>query len=102
MIYTLTSICSCKLRFIELIFVQHISVQSLSFVRLFAMLWVVAFQAPISMGFSRQENWSGFPFSPPGDLPDPEVEATSLVFPALTSGFFTTEPPGQLNICLIF
>ena len=48
-----------------------------------------------------QENWGGLPFSPPADLPDPGVEPMFLVFPALTGGFFTTEPPGQLNICLI-
>ena len=37
-------------------------------------LWTVACQAPLSMGFSRQEYWSGLPFPPPGDLPDPEIE----------------------------
>ena len=51
----------------------------------------VAHQAPLSMGFSRQEYWSGLPFPSPGDLPDPGIEAG---FPALTGGFFTTEPPG--------
>ena len=47
-------------------------------------------QAPLSMGFSRQEYWSGLPFPPRGDLPDPGMEPTS---PALTGGFFTTKPP---------
>ena len=75
--------------------------RSLSLVQLFVMLWIVACQAPFSMGFSMQENWGGLPFSPPADLPDPGVEPMFLVFPALTGGFFTTEPPGQLNICLI-
>ena len=44
------------------------------------------------MGFPRQEYWSGVPFPPPGDLPDPETEPTSR---ALAGGFFTTEPPGK-------
>ena len=43
-----------------------------SCVQLFVTLWTVACQAPLSMGFSRQEHWSGLPFPPPGDLPDPE------------------------------
>ena len=52
--------------------------QLLSHVRLFATLWTVACQAPPSMGFSRQEYWSGLPFPPPGDLPDPEIEPRLL------------------------
>ena len=52
--------------------------------------WTVAHQAPLSMGFSRQEDWSGLPFPPPGDLPDPGVEPVS---PTLAGGFFSTEPP---------
>ena len=47
-------------------------------VQLFATLWTVAFQAPIFMGFSRQEYWSGLPCPPPGDLPDPGTELVSL------------------------
>jgi len=54
--------------------------------------WAVAHQAPLSMGFSRQEYWSGLPFPTPGDLPDPEIEPMS---PALASGFFIAEPPGK-------
>ena len=49
-------------------------------------LWTVAYQAPLSMGFSRQEYWSGFPFPSPGDLPDPGIEPGSS---ALTGRFFT-------------
>ncbi|ELR46456.1 hypothetical protein M91_05097, partial [Bos mutus] len=49
-----------------------------------------ASQAPLSMEFSRQEYWSGLPFPPPGDLPNPGIEPMSLVSPALASGFFTT------------
>ena len=47
------------------------------------------------MGFSRQENWSGFPFPSPEDLPDPGIEPESLASPALADGFFTTVPPGR-------
>ena len=54
---------------------------------------VVAHQAPLSMGFSRQKYWSGLPFPPPGDLPDPGTEPASFPSPALAGGFFTTAPP---------
>jgi hypothetical protein len=57
--------------------------QSLSCVQLCETLWTVAHQAPLSMGFSRQEYWSGLPFPPPGDLPNPGTEPTSPVCPAL-------------------
>ena len=49
----------------------------ISHVQLFETLWTVACQAPLSIGFSRQEYWSGLTFSPPGDLPDPEIEPMS-------------------------
>ena len=55
-------------------------------------LWTVARQALLSMGFTRQEHWSGLPFPPPGDLPDPGIEPRS---PALQADSFTTEPPGN-------
>ena len=64
----------------------------LSRVRFFATPWTVAHQAPLSMRFSRQEYWSGLPFPPPEDLPDPGTKPES---PALTGKFFTTEPPGK-------
>ena len=70
-------------------------VKLLSRVRLFATPWTVAYQDSLSMGFSRQEYWSGLPFPSPGDLPDPGIEPESLVSPALAGGFFTTEPPGK-------
>ena len=57
--------------------------ESLSRVRLFVTPWTVAYRAPQSMGFSRQEYWSGLPFPSPGDLLDPGVEPTSLMSPAL-------------------
>ncbi|ELR48418.1 hypothetical protein M91_09570, partial [Bos mutus] len=47
-------------------------------------------QAPLSMGFSRQEYWSELPFPSPGNLSNPRIEPVSLVSPALTDGFFTT------------
>ena len=53
--------------------------------------WTVARQAPLSMGFSRQEHWRQLPCPPPGDLPDPGIEPVSLMFPALPGGFFTTQ-----------
>ena len=57
---------------------SHISsVQSLSRVQLFVTLWTVAYQAPLSMGFSRQKYWSWFPFPSPGDLPNPGIQPGS-------------------------
>ena len=61
-------------------------VNSLSRVRLFATPWTVAYQDPQSMGFSRQEYWSGLPFPSPGDLPHPGIESRS---PALQADTFT-------------
>ena len=61
-----------------------------SHVQLFATLWTKAHQAPLPMGFSRQEYWSGLPFSSSGDLPDPGIDLTSLMSPALAGRFFTT------------
>ena len=55
----------------------------------------VARQAPLSMGFHRQEYRSGLPFPSPRDLPDPEMEPASLASPELAGGFLTTEPPGK-------
>ena len=67
-------------------------VKLLSRVRLFATLWAVAYQALPSMGFSRQEYWSGLPFPSPGDLPDPGIKARS---PTLQADTLTSEPPGK-------
>ena len=52
--------------------------------------WTVAHQAPLFMAFSRQEYWSGFSCPSPGDLPDPGMESTSLMSPAVAGRFFTT------------
>ena len=57
---------------------------------LFATLWTVAHQAPLSVGLSRQEYWSGLSFPPPGELPNPRIEPASLMSPASGGGFFTT------------
>ena len=59
-------------------------------VQLLATPWTVAHQVPLSLGFSRQGYWSGLPFPPPGDLPNPAIKHTPLTSPALTGGFFTT------------
>ena len=67
-------------------------------VRLSATPWTAAHQAPQSMDFSGQEYWSGLPFLPPGDLPDPRDQTLAPASPALTDGFFTTEPPGKPNL----
>ena len=69
-----------------------VKVKSLSRVRLFVTPWTVAHQARLSMGFSRQECWSGLPFPSPGDLPDPGIEPRS---PALQAHTLTSEPPGK-------
>ena len=73
----------------------HVCEFMLSCVRPFATLWIVARQAPLSMGFSRQEFWSGLPFPPWGDLPEPGIKPTSCVAPALAGRFFIVEPPGK-------
>ena len=70
-------------------------VQLLNLVRLFAALWTVAHQAPLSMGLSRQEYWSGLPFPPPGDLPNLGIKPKSL---ALQADSLPSEPPGKPQI----
>ena len=71
---------------------MKVKVKSLSRVRLFATPWTVAYQASPSMGFFRQEYWTGLPFPSPGDLPDPGIEPRS---PALEADVLTSEPPGK-------
>ena len=71
--------------------------------QLFVNLWTGAFQVPLSMGFSRQEYWSGLPCSPPGDLRHSGIEPTSLMSLALVGGSFTTSdiweaPSLRLNL----
>jgi len=67
----------------------------LSRVQLFATLKTVALQAPLSMGFPRQEYWSGIPFPSPGNLPDPGIK---LAAPALAGRFSPTQPPGRPDV----
>ena len=69
-----------------------VKVKSLSQVRLFSTPWTVAYQAPPSTGFSRQECWSGLPFPSPGHLPDPGIEPGSH---ALQADALLSEPPGK-------
>ena len=61
----------------------------------FATLWTIDSQAPLFMGFSRQEYWSGFSFPSPRDLPNPRIKPLSPASPASAGGFFTTETPGK-------
>ena len=70
-------------------------VKLFSRVRLFATPWTVVYQAPPSMGFSREEYWSGLPFPSPVDLPDPGIEPES---PVLQADALTSEPPGKPSI----
>ena len=71
---------------------MKVKVKLLSHVRVFATPWMVAYQAPLSTGFSRQEYWSGLPFPSPGDLPNPGIEPGS---PALQTDALPSEPPGK-------
>ena len=70
----------------------------LSCIWLFVTPWTVAHQAPLFMGFSRQECWSGLPFPPPGNLPDPGIKPTSPASPALQADSFTMEPTTAMVI----
>ena len=79
--------------FIFLLILKHLCVLSCSAVSdSLQFPWTVYHQAPLSMGFSRQEYWSGLPFPPPGDLPDPVIQLRSLVSPALQADSLPAEP----------
>ena len=78
-----------------LVYWQESGAQALSCVRLFATPGTIACQAPLSMGFSRQEHWSRLPFPSPGDLPEPGIEPASPAPLALAGRFFTAVPPGK-------
>ena len=73
-------------------------------VQLFVVLWTIARQASLSMGFSRQEYWSGLPFPLPGDLPNPGIKPASLISPALVGRFFTPSATWEVRpyIWLLF
>ena len=79
--------------------VVHVCACVLSPLGLLLTPWAVAHQAPLSMGFPRQEYWSGLPFSSAGYLPNPRIEPMSPALRAvccIVGGFFTIEPPGKL------
>ena len=78
-----------------LLSLKRSEVKSLSHVRLFATPWTVAYKAPLSMEFSRQEYWSGLEFCSPGDLPDSGIELGS---PALQADALPSEPPGKTRV----
>ena len=67
--------------------------------QLFAAAWAVARQAPLSMGLTKQEYWSGLPFPTPGDLPDPGIKPASPASPKLADRVLTV-PPGKLLPCI--
>ena len=69
-----------------------------SHVPLFATLWIVAHQAPLSMGFSKQEYWSGLSFPTAQDFPDPEIKPVSIMSPALVGMFFITRATWDDNL----
>ena len=75
--------------------------QSLSHVQLFATTWTVAYQAPLFMGFSRQEYWSGLLCPPPGYLPDPGIKPASFMSPELAGRFFTTSTTWEAQLMLL-
>ena len=81
-----------------MILLLKVKVKSLSHVRLFVTPWTIAYQAPPSMGFSKQEYWSGLPFPSPGDLPNPGIEPRSPTFQA---NALTSEPLGKPLMLLI-
>ena len=62
--------------------------------------WTVDYQTPLSVGFSRQEYWSGLPCPSPGDLPNPGIEPTSLMSPSLAGGFFTASTTWEALIAI--
>ena len=86
-----TNLCLSTYRLIDIwvIYVEWM-LSRFSRVWLFETLRTVAHQSPLSVGFSKQEHWSGLPFPPPGDLLNPGIEPVSLMSPALAGGLFTT------------
>ena len=87
LVASMSCVLQCSSLFTGSFSPQSPAVYELSF---FVMPWTVAYQAPLSMGFSRQEYWNGLPCPPLGGLPNPKIEPASLMSPALTSRFFTT------------
>ena len=92
---TVSCVCSCVFVLFVVfaltwLFHLKVKVKQLSHAGLFVTLWAIAYQAPLSMGFSRQDHWSGMPFPSSGHLPDSGIEPTSPASPALSGRFFTT------------
>ena len=77
-----------------ILYITHV-LSCFSRVRLFATLWTIAHQVPLSMELPRPEYWSGLPCTPPGDLPDPGIKPVSQMSPSLADRFFTTITPGK-------
>ena len=88
-------IFGCSLRVSGQLYEREVKVKSFSCVQLFATMWTKACQAPLSMGFSKQEYWSKLPLSPLRDLSYPGIESEFLASPALEGRFFTTALPGK-------
>ena len=93
--YRILSRIPCAIQEVLVIYSFYICVHVHSVIRFFAISWTVAFQAPLSVGFSRQEYWSGLPFPTSGDLPYPGIEPTSS---SLTGGFFTVS---NSSVCML-
>ena len=91
------NVCSMLLPFLILLLLESES-ELLSHIQLFRTPWTVAYQAPLSMGFSWQEYWSRVPFPSPGDLVDPGSEPR---FPALQADTLLSEPPGKPLLLLL-
>ena len=87
---------NCKVLSLHLLFACMLS--HFSHIQLFATSWTVALQIPLSMGFSRQEYWSGSPYPPPGDLPNLGIKPTSLTAPALVGWFNTTSTTWEAQV----
>ena len=101
----LTSWCPCHCTMCEIPskywWCMHVCMLShFSCVRLFATLWITACQAPLSMGFSSQEYWSGLPCPPPRALPDPGIKLASPAPRALQEDFLSIQPPGKPSLSL--
>ena len=102
-VYVCVCVCVCVCVFHNLLLTSSllqsgkasVLVVHVNSLRLFAGSWTVACQAPLSMGFSRQEHWNGLPFPSPEDLPDPGTEPGS---PTLQADSFLSEPPGKSGL----
>ena len=95
-----TSGCGEQFAYIVYVYVYMRAVSCFSHVQLFATLWAVACQAPLSMGFSKQEYWSRLPCPPLGDLSDSGIKPTSLTSPAWAGRFFTTCTTWEALMCI--